>query len=208
MSKKHIFLLLLHLNEADDVIILVTWHILPIFLDFAIRNKWSLKISNEKSNSVENGSSFNFQPCLLILIIFPQWTTLNKMVAMATTLFTVHCKLFHMMPYIVILKVRKFHQPTASRFSTARKKPVPPPAWIGLRYSTCDFSYTWLVKIYAVDRWCFSGGFRLHFTRWIKNHQASQKIWKVEIGSKNISTICLMIGCKKAVLHPRGKGWN
>ena len=46
------------------------------------------------------------------------------MVAMATTLFTVYCKLFHMMPYIIILKVRKFHQPTASRFSTARKKPV------------------------------------------------------------------------------------
>ena len=40
------------------------------------------------------------------------------------TLFTVYCKLFHMMPYIIILKVRKFHQPTASRFSTARKKPV------------------------------------------------------------------------------------
>ena len=38
-----------------------------------------------------------------------------------------------MMPYIIILKVRKFHQTTASRFSTARKKPVggahcaPPP---------------------------------------------------------------------------------
>ena len=46
------------------------------------------------------------------------------MVAMATTLFTVYCKLFHMMPYIIILKVRKFHQPTESRFSTARKKPV------------------------------------------------------------------------------------
>ena len=29
-----------------------------------------------------------------------------------------------MMPYIIILKVRKFHQTTASRFSTARKKPV------------------------------------------------------------------------------------
>ena len=71
---------------------------------------------------------------------FGQWTTLNKMVAMATTLFTVYCKLFHMMPYIIILKVRKFHQPTASRFSTARKKPVgggahcaPLPAWIGLK---------------------------------------------------------------------------
>ena len=53
------------------------------------------------------------------------------MVVMATTLFTVYCKLFHMMTYIIILKVRKFHQPTASRFSTARKKPVggtlPPP---------------------------------------------------------------------------------
>ena len=46
------------------------------------------------------------------------------MVAMVTILFTVYCKLFHMMPYIIILKVRKFHQTTASRFSTARKKPV------------------------------------------------------------------------------------
>ena len=46
------------------------------------------------------------------------------MVAMATRLFTVYCKLFHMMPYIIILKVRKFHQPTASRFSTEWKKPV------------------------------------------------------------------------------------
>ena len=46
------------------------------------------------------------------------------MVAMATTLFTVYCKLFRMMPYIIILKVRKFHQPTASRLSTARNKPV------------------------------------------------------------------------------------
>ena len=43
---------------------------------------------------------------------------------MATTLITVHYKLFQMMPYIIILKVRKFHQPTANRFSTARKKPV------------------------------------------------------------------------------------
>ena len=48
---------------------------------------------------------------------------------MATTLTTVDCKLFQMMPYIIILKVRKFHQPTASRLSTAKKKPVlcPPP---------------------------------------------------------------------------------
>ena len=43
---------------------------------------------------------------------------------MAATLITVDCKLFQMMPYIIILKVRKFHQPTANRFSTARKKPV------------------------------------------------------------------------------------
>ena len=43
---------------------------------------------------------------------------------MATTLITVYYKLFEMMPYIIILKVRKFHQPTANRFSTARKKPV------------------------------------------------------------------------------------
>ena len=43
---------------------------------------------------------------------------------MATTLITVDCKLFQMMPYIIILKVGKFHQLTANRFSTARKKPV------------------------------------------------------------------------------------
>ena len=36
----------------------------------------------------------------------------------------VDCKLFLMMPYVIILKVRKFHQPTANRFSTARQKPV------------------------------------------------------------------------------------
>ena len=43
---------------------------------------------------------------------------------MATALITVDGKLFQMMPYITILKVRKFHQPTANSFSTARKKPV------------------------------------------------------------------------------------
>ena len=43
---------------------------------------------------------------------------------MATTLITVNCKLFQMMPNIIILKVRKSHQPTANRFSTTRKKPV------------------------------------------------------------------------------------
>ena len=52
---------------------------------------------------------------------------------MATTLITVDCKLFQMLPYINILNVIKFHQPTANRFSTAKKKPVgcalpPPPA--------------------------------------------------------------------------------
>ena len=43
---------------------------------------------------------------------------------MATTLITVHCKLFQMMPYIIILKARTFYQPAANRFSTTRKKPV------------------------------------------------------------------------------------
>ena len=43
---------------------------------------------------------------------------------MATTLITVDCKLFQMMANIIVLKVRKFHQPTANQFSTARKKPV------------------------------------------------------------------------------------
>ena len=28
------------------------------------------------------------------------------------------------MPYIIILKIRKFHQPTANRFSAAMQKPV------------------------------------------------------------------------------------
>ena len=52
---------------------------------------------------------------------------------MATTLITVDCKLFQRMLYRIIPKVRKFHQPTANRFNTARKTPagghnVPPPS--------------------------------------------------------------------------------
>ena len=43
---------------------------------------------------------------------------------MATTSIAVDCKLFQMMPYIIILKVRNFHQPTANPFGTAREKPV------------------------------------------------------------------------------------
>ena len=34
------------------------------------------------------------------------------------------CKLSQMICYIIILKVRKIHQPTVNRFSTARQKPV------------------------------------------------------------------------------------
>ena len=34
------------------------------------------------------------------------------------------CKVFQMMPYIIILEVRKFRQPTANRFSTAGQKPI------------------------------------------------------------------------------------
>ena len=34
------------------------------------------------------------------------------------------CKLFHIMLYIIILTVRKFRQPSANRFSTARQKPA------------------------------------------------------------------------------------
>ena len=41
---------------------------------------------------------------------------------MATILTTVDCKLFQMMNYIIILNVRKFHQPTGSRFITAKEK--------------------------------------------------------------------------------------
>ena len=43
---------------------------------------------------------------------------------MATTLITVDCKPFQIMPYIVIPKVRRFHQPTANCFSTVKKKLV------------------------------------------------------------------------------------
>ena len=43
---------------------------------------------------------------------------------MATALITVDCKLFQMMPYLNILKVRKFHQPSENPFNTAREKPV------------------------------------------------------------------------------------
>ena len=53
---------------------------------------------------------------------------------MATTLITVDCKLFQMMPFIIILKVRKFHQPIPNRFSTAREKPV---EGGGAEYSMC-----------------------------------------------------------------------
>ena len=51
-------------------------------------------------------------------------TILKESVAIATTLITVHCKLFQMMPYIIKVKVRKFRQPAASCFSTAREKPL------------------------------------------------------------------------------------
>ena len=49
---------------------------------------------------------------------------LEKSIAMATPYVTVNSKLFQMMPYIIILRVRKFHQPTANCFGTARQKPV------------------------------------------------------------------------------------
>ena len=39
-------------------------------------------------------------------------------------------KTIQMIPYIIILKVRKFHQPTENSFGTARKKPV------GAQYTT------------------------------------------------------------------------
>ena len=52
---------------------------------------------------------------------------------MATTQVTVDCKLFQIMTYIIILKVRKFHQPTANRFITARQKPVGGKGTTGLK---------------------------------------------------------------------------
>ena len=53
---------------------------------------------------------------------------------MATTEVTVDCKIFQMMPYLIIPKVRTFHQPTANCFSTARQKP----AGGGGGHSVCD----------------------------------------------------------------------
>ena len=41
---------------------------------------------------------------------------------MATTLVTVHCKLFQMMPYVIILEVKKFHEPNANSFNSCNKK--------------------------------------------------------------------------------------
>ena len=94
------------------------------------------------------------------------------MVAMVTILFTVYCKLFHMMPYIIILKVRKFHQTTASRFSTARKKPVgggtlcpPPPSLnrVKLFYHgmfvdrlICQISWDNFILVQWFVHWTFS----------------------------------------------------
>ena len=43
---------------------------------------------------------------------FNHFSPVNKSVIMETTLITVHCKLFQIMPYVIILEVRKFHQPT------------------------------------------------------------------------------------------------
>ena len=43
------------------------------------------------------------------------------------------------MAYIIILKVRKFHQPTANRFSTARKKPVVPRPSLNLLKASGSF---------------------------------------------------------------------
>ena len=36
----------------------------------------------------------------------------------------VDCKVFQMMHYIIVVKVRKLRQPTANRFTTARQKPI------------------------------------------------------------------------------------
>ena len=52
--------------------------------------------------------------------IFAQ-ALLDKSVAMATPQVAVDWKLFQMTPYIIILKVEKFHQSTRNRFGTAEK---------------------------------------------------------------------------------------
>ena len=63
---------------------------------------------------------------------------------MATTLVTLDCKVFQMMPYIIVPKVRTFHQPSASCFSTARHKPVG-----GRGHSVCNnLGYYWIVKYF------------------------------------------------------------
>ena len=43
-----------------------------------------------------------------------------------------HLKLFQMMPHIIILKVRKFHQSTGNCFGMCTTSPPPALAWIGL----------------------------------------------------------------------------
>ena len=43
---------------------------------------------------------------------------------MTAPLVTVDWKLFQIMPYIILLKVRKIYWPTTSRFGTARQKPM------------------------------------------------------------------------------------
>ena len=72
---------------------------------------------------------------------------------METTLAAVNCKLFQIMPYIIILKARKFHQACANRFSTAKKKPVggaqcapPPPSLNRVKFDSLLICFTFVVK--------------------------------------------------------------
>ena len=54
-----------------------------------------------------------------------------------------------MMPYVIILRVRKFHQPTANRFSTARKKPGQSFEAPGTPSNSENFDSNFLVRVTA-----------------------------------------------------------
>ena len=59
---------------------------------------------------------------------FPSEPLLTKWLPwQATTLFTVYCKLFHMMPYIIILKSQKVSSAYCKPFQHRNEKPVAPP---------------------------------------------------------------------------------
>ena len=94
---------------------------------------------------------------------------LDKIVAMATFLVAVNWKLFQMIPYIIILKVRNFHQSSRARHSK-EKNCKGAQAWIGLKLKTRESAgekyrskWTYLLAIYDVHK-------LLHTTSWACFH--------------------------------------